>query len=376
MGHAFLLAALPPLGRQMGLGDMQTGMLLSLGAAGLLLAAPAWGRVSESWGRRPVILTGLLCAALASVAYGVLAQAGVSGSMSIGLLFGLFVAARLMQAFGGGGIMPAAQAVMADTTSEQKRSGGMGFMGAAFGLGAVLGAATLMVLAQFGTHWGFYAIGLLTVLGFLTCFAGLKEPQRGSGASPADLTGIYWGKVWPCLTVTILAILNYGILQQITGLRLQDDFGFTGREAAGRAGGALTASALAMVLAQAFVVGRLPWEPWKLVRLGASLAGLGMLSVAWAGSYGGFALGMAVVGFGIGVMLPSNLAAMSLRTGPDAQGKIAGVNAIGQGLGMIGGPAVGASLYQAGIVAPYFLGAAIYWTVALGALLLRERRVG
>jgi len=61
--QAFTLVVLPPLGRSLGFTDIQTGALLGLSALVLLIAAPIGGTLSESFGRKPVLLVALAAAA-------------------------------------------------------------------------------------------------------------------------------------------------------------------------------------------------------------------------------------------------------------------------------------------------------------------------
>ena len=141
-GHAFLFVVLPPLGRRMGFADLQTGVLLSLGALALIVAAPAWGVVSEKRGRRPVLLIGFAGVALAFALLGLVVSLRLDGTITIAVAFALLLAVRVVQSLTSGGLLPAAQAYMADTTSADRRAGGMGRMAASFGLGSVVGAGS------------------------------------------------------------------------------------------------------------------------------------------------------------------------------------------------------------------------------------------
>ncbi|MEM6279985.1 MAG: MFS transporter [Verrucomicrobiota bacterium] len=354
MGHSFLLVALPPLGRLFGFGDLQTGLLLSFGALGMLVAAPAWGVVAEKKGRRPVLLIALGAATIAAAAYGFLVQSGVRDLFLPTTLFLLFIAARSVQAFGAAGIMPAAQAWIADSTSTRGRAGGMGFMGAAFGLGGILGAALLFSITGAGVHLGFYLIAGITALTLVLAFFHLREPEveltPGSPSAGFNLKGIS-----PCLVVTFVGVLVYGVLQQVTGLRLQDDFQFEPLQAASRAGGVMMTMAISMVLAQGIAMRFLRIRPERLVGIGAILGASALVLLALAGDLRILTLGMGVLGFSLGLTLPANLAVMSLRTGNDAQGKIAGINGTAQGLAMVAGPALGAALFQQSSETPYWV---------------------
>ncbi|NDH61803.1 MAG: MFS transporter, partial [Alphaproteobacteria bacterium] len=88
-GHAFLFVVLPPLGRRMGFADLQTGVLLSLGALALIVAAPAWGVVAEKRGRRHVLLIGFAGVALAFALLGLVVSLRLDGTITIAVAFAL-----------------------------------------------------------------------------------------------------------------------------------------------------------------------------------------------------------------------------------------------------------------------------------------------
>lgn len=367
-GHSFLFVVLPPLGRRMGFADLQTGALLSLGALALIVAAPAWGLVAEKRGRRPVLLTGFACAAIALALLGLVIELRLGGVLAVAATFGLLLAVRIFQSFGSGGLLPAAQAYMADTTSANARAGGMGRMSASFGLGSVIGASLAWLFAGLGLSLGFAAIALfLAASGFL-CWTSLPEPQRPAVTTVAA-SRIDPRRIWPFLLVTVLGVTTYALLQATTALRLQDTLGLTPEAAAGRAGATLTATALAMVVAQGLLVGRLGWAPQRLMAAGATLSLAAMLTMALATGYPALLGTLCVLGLGLGLLLPGNLAALSLATGTGAQGKVAGINAIGQGLGMMLGPLLGMALYQKSPIAPSLGGVVLVGAICLLAAL-------
>ena len=358
-GHSFLFVVLPPLGRRMGFADLQTGALLSLGALALIVSAPVWGIVAEKRGRRPVLLIGFAGVALALALLGLVVALRLDGTIAIVAAFALLLAVRVVQSLTSGGLLPAAQAYMADTTSADRRAGGMGRMAASFGLGSVVGASLAWVFAGVSLPLGFAAVAAFVAVAGLVCWRTLPEPQRAIDAATPAMSRVELRRIWPFLIVTVLGVTTYALLQATTGLRLQDTLGLTPEAAAGRAGATLTATALAMVIAQGFLVGRLGWAPRRLMGVGAAIALAAMLTMALVPGYPALLGALCALGLGLGLLLPGNLAALSLATGAGAQGKVAGINAIGQGLGMVLGPLVGTALYQRDPLAPSLGGAAL-----------------
>jgi MFS transporter, DHA1 family, tetracycline resistance protein len=321
-----------------------------------------------------VLLTGFAGVALALALVGLVTGLGLGGAIPAAAAFAGLLAVRVLQSVTSGGLLPAAQAYMADTTSADARAGGMGRMAASFGLGSVAGAGLVWLFAGFNLPAGFAAIAAFVAAAGFVCWRRLPEPERAIEAAMPAAARIEFGRIWPFLVVTVLGVATYALLQATTGLRLQDTLGLTPEAAAGRAGATLTLTALAMVVAQGFLVGRLGWSPLRLMGVGATVALGAMLAMALVSGYPALLGALCVLGLGLGLLLPGNLAGLSLATGAGAQGKAAGINAIGQGLGMVLGPLLGTALYQKGPMVPALGGAILIAGICLLAAIAAAHR--
>ncbi|HXG58954.1 MAG TPA: MFS transporter [Thermoanaerobaculia bacterium] len=105
--------------------------------------SPLWGRLSDRIGRRPVLILSL--------------TASFTGYLLFGFArsFGVLLASRIIAGAGAANIVTA-QAYIADATTPEKRAKGMGLIGAAFGLGFILGPPLSGILATVGTRHGFH----------------------------------------------------------------------------------------------------------------------------------------------------------------------------------------------------------------------------
>ena len=128
VGFGIVLPILPLWAETFGASPVQIGLITASYAVMQLLFAPVWGRLSDRYGRRPIILVSLAGSALSALLI------GVAGTLLVVFL------ARLLQGIAGASYA-AAQAYVADVTTERERARGMGMIGAAFGLGFVLGPA-------------------------------------------------------------------------------------------------------------------------------------------------------------------------------------------------------------------------------------------
>ncbi len=374
-GQSFLLVVLPPLGRRLGFSDIQAGAILSVSALLLMVLAPVWGYLSERIGRRPVLLIALMGAALAPAAFSVIVGRRIDGTMSSVLALCLFFAARSVQTIVSAGLLPAAQAYMADITAPGQRASGMGLLGAAYGLGAIIGAALAWRIGGSNAVLAFLLISALVGVAFASVLLFTQEPRRSGRPVTSMGDRLPFSRIWPFLAITLVSISAYSIVQQVMALRLQDALGFSSEESIARAGAALLATALAMIAVQGGVLHLFLCKPEQLLGAGAVLAALSMLLCSFARSYVGIVGALILFGFALGLMLPGNLASLSLRTGTGAQGKVAGVNVVGQGLGLAIGPLAGASLHQVSPQAP-FLAATFLLVLASGLAILAWRSRG
>src|SRR5437764_4731620 len=128
VGFGLIIPLLPFYGERFVASPQQITILLAIFSLMSMLAAPLWGRLSDRIGRRPVLMASMAAAALAYLWLGF-----------AGELWMLFAA----RAFAGicAGNIAAAQAYIADVTPPEKRARGMGMIGAAFGLGFIIGPA-------------------------------------------------------------------------------------------------------------------------------------------------------------------------------------------------------------------------------------------
>lgn len=367
-GQSFLLVVLPPLGRRLGFSDIQTGAILSISALLLMVSAPVWGYLSERIGRRPILLIALAGSAIAAAAFSAIVHLRLTGTLSAILTLGLFISIRAAQAIASSGLLPAAQAYMADITTPDQRAGGMGVLGAAIGLGAILGAALAWQIAPTDPASAFAIVAGLAVIALVSLFLSAKEPVRGARNTSVDAR-LPLARIWPLLLITVVSISAYSILQQVTALRLQDALGFTVEESISRGGAALMATAIAMIVVQTCAIRLFRWEPARLLGVGAVLAVVSMLICSMVNSYVEIFGTLVLLGIGLGLMLPGNLASLSLRTGAGAQGKAAGINVVAQGLGQAIGPLAGAALHRVSPQVP-FMAATILLTIACAIAIL------
>ena len=157
LGLLMVLPILPFYAKQLGQGGLVVGMLVSSFAVAQLLTAPLWGRFSDSYGRRPALLVGLIASA---IAYAIFAFALEFGAAALALLF----LSRIVQG-AGGGTVSVIQAYVADSTRPEERTKALGWLSAAtnagVAIGPVLGSLAAAAWGQRGP--GLFAAALCLV---------------------------------------------------------------------------------------------------------------------------------------------------------------------------------------------------------------------
>ncbi|MCO5084404.1 MAG: MFS transporter [Rhizobiaceae bacterium] len=369
--QSFVLVVLPALGRDLGFSPIETGLLLGLAALILLVSAPVWGRVSETCGRRFVLLTGLMGAAVGPALMAGVIALRLDGALDRMPTLALLFAIRAGQSILSGGLLPAAQAWMADGTPPERRAEGMGLLGASYGIGGIAGAG--VAFAAGGDMPAAALMGLAAGVGIGFVLVRLLIGDRRENAGRSVSVALPLPAICPSLIVTFLGVTIYGIMQHVTALRLEDGLALPRAQAISQAGGALMGAAVVMALVQTFGLRLLKLEPARLMLVGASAAAIAMMGVAVAGNISVLIAALFVMGAALGLLLPGNLAVLSLIAGPQAQGRVAGVNAVAQGLGMAAGPIAGAALHRLSPVAPPIMAAAAMTAAVLAVLIIRKK---
>jgi MFS family permease len=139
-----------PLSREVGLAEWQIGVVISVAAVMVVVTSQRWGRASQSWGRKPVLVAALALAAASMGLFALSAWFGMTGVVSGAVLFVVFVMLRGV-AFGTAlaAVPPTAQAYIADvTTDEAARVKGIAGVGAVQGIAMVVGSVVGGVLAD------------------------------------------------------------------------------------------------------------------------------------------------------------------------------------------------------------------------------------
>jgi len=354
MGQTIVFAVLPPLGREIGLVEVQIGAIISASSIVFFLASPVWGRASDRFGRKRVLLTGLVGYTLGTIVFATLFFAALSGWLATLPAFIAVVLARMGQSSLMSATPPAASAYMADITDVTERTRGMGRIGAANNVGAITGPALGGLLATISLLSPLYFAAAVPLLAAVLVALGLREPPRHaeSAARPGRLR-YRDARIVPYVGVGVLMFMGFAVVQQTLAFRFQDALALTGQETARTFGLAMVGMAASSLIAQAVIVQRVAWPPLGLLRAGLPLMTLAFVLLALGDSLPAFAGAMAILGLGMGLAAPGFMSGASLAVSAEEQGAVAGITNSCPPLGFAVGPLLGTSLYQLAPHLPY-----------------------
>lgn len=357
IGFGLVIPLLPFYAERFSASPQEVTALMATFSLVQVLAAPVWGRLSDRVGRRPVLMVSM---AAASLAYLWLGFANA--------LWMLFAARALAGACAGN--IAAAQAYIADVTPPEKRARGMGMIGAAFGIGFIIGPALGGLLA--GNNLATADLrspGLAASVLSLTAFFGvllvLKEslprglalaPRKGRIAALRDALG--HKTLARLLVIFFLATVAFGGMEATFALWAMAQFGW-GPE---QVGYIFAYVGVLSALMQGGLIGRLTarFGEEKLLVCGLGLIALGLLMIPLARSLPLVVVAVSFLAIGMGAMQPSLNSLISRRAGAAEQGEVLGVaQSVGSLSRVLGPLAAGALFAGLGRGSPFLAGMAL-----------------
>ncbi|WP_433532384.1 MFS transporter [Micromonospora sp. CA-263727] len=370
LGQMTLNPIIAPLSREVGLAEWQIGMTISIAAIMVVATSQAWGRRSQSWGRKPVLVAAFALATVSMALFALVATLGMGGLVSGTVLFTLFVLLRGV-AFGAAiaAVPTTAQAYIADiTSSEPERVRGMAGVGTAQGIAMVGGAVVGGLLAAFGLLAPLVAVPVLLGVGLALVALRLRRQGVAELVEKPVRISPWDARVWPYLLAGFGMFTALGFVQIVTGFIVQDRFGLDAEATGLLTGGALLAAGVGMVVAQAVIVPRSQWRPPTLLRVGGSVALAGFVLLLPAAPVAVLIAAILLIGLGLGIAMPGYIAGPTLSSTREEQGGLAGLISANSALTFVVAPTAGTALYSLWPPLPVIVGAAVMAGVTLFVL--------
>lgn len=361
LGQTTLNPVIAPLSREVGLDEWQIGVTISVAAIMVVLTSQIWGRRSQSWGRKPVLIASLATCTAAMTLFAIIAAMGVGGNLGKTPLFILFVLVRGML-FGTAlaAILPTAQAYVADiTSSEEERVRGMAGVGATQGIASIAGALVGGLLSGISLMVSVDMVPVFLFAGLLVVIFVLRRESRTELVDAPAHVSPFDPRVWPFLMAGFGMFTALGLIQIVTGFLVQDRLGLDADTTGLYTGGALLAAGIGMVIAQTVIVPRSKWAPSTLLRVGTLLGAAGFALLALNSGFALIVISVTVIGMGVGIAMPGYTAGPTLLMSREEQGGLAGLIGATNGLTYAVSPAAGTAMYGLSPILPIAVGGAI-----------------
>jgi DHA1 family tetracycline resistance protein-like MFS transporter len=378
VGFGMIVTLVGQYGKDLGASPLELGFLGASYSLAQFFFAPLWGRLSDRYGRRPILLMSLLGSTFSYLIFG---YATIARSLVI-LIF-----ARVFQGIFAANLS-AAQAYIADVTTPEKRAVGMGMIGAAFGVGFVFGPVLGGVAAnRLGLAWPGFIASAICGINFVLAWFRLPESlsktiQLANRAKavfhydPLNLRQLARAISHPFLGLLLLMyfiqIFAFSNIEQTFGLFFQFKFNLPLGEAAEKTGYVLGFVGVTAALIQGLGLRKLVplFGERRMLVGGLLLFAIAIASIPFGPSYGAYFLMMIPMALGRSMIDPSMSSLISKSAHMDAQGETFGIS---QGLGSLAratGPFCGLLTFNIAYYLPFLIASGLAFCVFCLSLIL------
>lgn len=359
LGFGIVIPILPFYVTQFGGGGSAMGGLMAIYGVMQFVFAPIWGSLSDRYGRKPILMVGVLGNAIAQILYGF--------STQLWMLF----AARALAGILSSATLPTAMAYIGDSTDQSERGGKMGMIGAAMGLGMVVGPGLGGWMAHLSLSAPFFLAAGLSLLALLLVFLLLPESHAPSKVQPSTGKQSRLGLLLKALRSPIGVLfwmsflISFGLanFEGIFGLYAKLRFDFSPAQV----GSVLTFIGIISAIVQGALTGPATrrWGETTIVRIALLSSALGFILMILAQDFLQVLLTSGFFVLSNAMLNPSVAALVSKRT-TDEQGFTMGLNNSFLSLGRIAGPLWAGLVFDIRTFLPYLTGAVI---MAIGFLI-------
>ncbi|WP_258296136.1 MFS transporter [Paenibacillus peoriae] len=354
LGQGMVIPILPEYLKQFNAAGAAAGYLIAAFGAAQFIFSPLGGQLSDRWGRKSMIITGLFLTVISDLMFAV--------STTLPLLY----IARFIGGIGIGLMVPSNMAYVADITTSETRAKGMGYLGASMNLGMVLGPGLGGMIAEFGIRVPYFfagGLGLVATLLSLYMPETLPKEKRKPASQWVRREPIrnqilnsfrtsYFRYLLLILIMT-LGLMNY---ETVYALFVERKYGFD----ATKISMIITIGAIIGIVVQIWLLDYLIKRlgEMKLIRLSLIMTAIALLLMIIKINLG-YLLAVSALFFAFNAFLRPTVSTMIANSAGDRQGYAAGLNTTYTSLGNILGPILAGLMFDKHIHIPYIFGALI-----------------
>ena len=375
MGQSVYWQTMPIIGREFNFSEIEINTLVSISAAMFIVFTPFWGRLSDKIGRKSVLLIGLTGYVLSNLIFLYSASLGLVGAVTGFSLLMILLISRIINSAVGAASRPASGAYVADVTSEEERSSGMGKFGAANNIGTILGPVLVGSLVglnifgaqipQFGLLTPLIVMSLIMTLAAIFVFIYLPNNKTilSSGESRSKI--VLDTRLKYLISIGIIIFTAFALVQSITAFYIQDRFNYDLDSTAQTTAILLGTMAFMAIVSQLTIVQRYKGSPLNLIKFSIPLFITSCLMIIFSPNFLLLFFGMATMGLGMGLASPGYTSAASLNANSDNQGAAVGLAMVAPGIGFAVGPFLSGILYSTSMNLPFVFILPLYFLLII-----------
>ncbi|MFB6366301.1 MFS transporter [Paenibacillus elgii] len=352
-GIGLVIPIMPKFMESLGITGGIVGLLVAAFSLTQLLCSPFAGRLVDSFGRKKMIVIGLIVFAFSEVLFGI--------ASSPVLLF----VSRMLGGISAAMIMPAVMAYAADITTQEERAAGMGYITAAITTGFIIGPGIGGYIAEFGIRVPFYVAGVAGIIAAcITLFVlpeslPTKENIADTPSSTTKRSGLlsqlrYTYREPYFLSLIIVFVMSFGLanFETVFGLFVDHKFGFGPKDIAFIITFGSIAGAVVQATAFSWILKRFGEQ--RVIALCLFFASLFILLILFVHTFWMVFAVTFIIFLAIDILRPAISTQMSM-VAKDQQGYVAGLNSAFTSLGNIAGPIAAGFLFDLEVNYPYIL---------------------
>ena len=352
LGYGIIIPVLYSYSQKFGLTDFQNGLLFSIFSICQFLATPLIGRLSDKYGRRPMLLVSI---------------AGTAASFFLMAFAPSAIFLFLARALDGitSGNIPVASAVISDTTEPKDRAKGFGIIGASFGFGFVFGPAIAALTLQFGTSIPFIIAGIVSVIAVILTYILLPETNKHMGQTKKgplfDMKKLLFSVTDERVGMTLILSFLYSLAFSLFIYAYQPVSVKILHLTATQISLNFTIFGLVGLLSQVFIIPKVTkflGERRTLIVAFGILTGT-FFSLFLVNSFLMLVIISVIQALANGFISPLIQSILSKEADSSSQGSIQGLNQSYVSIGMIIGPIVGGAIASFSTPLPFLVGSAI-----------------
>lgn len=366
-GFGIIIPIIPEYLKMIGEGGTAAGLMISVFAGAQLLMSPIAGKWADVYGRRPMIILGLI---------------GFTVSMGVFYLSDDLTVLLVSRAIGGVGaalLIPSIFAYVADITTLQQRAKGNSYISAAMSLGIVIGPGIGGFFAEFGLKAPLLLSAIVSFIAVISSVVLLKEPDREpyvqtseSESLPRQLVSSTKKPYFFVLVINLVMAFGLMAYESVLGLFVSETFSATPQQIAVM----ITGTGIVSVIVQLFAVDRLVslFGEIKVVLIFIMLAALGFLFSLFAGSYTIFFAVTLIIFLSTSILRPV-LNTLVSKMADKEQGFAMGMNNAYMSIGNIVGPTLAGIAFDIDMRYPFVMGLILLLVTFAGTLNWSKRKV-